>query len=266
MPGGPGGSSSVRVEIDRGGRAAENAPVTVAWAIGALVIFAASLVMGLAGFGIALVAMAFLPWVMSPVTAVVVLTIYALVFSVVMVVPLLREVRPRALTELLVGSAAGTPLGVWVLATLPVTTLNRLIGAFLLVVCVLEFRRALPTQAAGRGGGLIAGFLSGLVGAALGTPGPPVIVYATTQNWSPRAFKANVTGFFVVNQAVILAGYWWAGLMTSEIWRATAVFAVPALAGVGAGIALFGKLDPTRFRRLVFVVLFFSALVLLVSG
>ena len=259
-------SFAARGKIDRQQRSDENAPVTVAWAIGALIIFAASLVMGLAGFGIALVAMAFLPWVMSPVTAVVLLTIYALVFSIVMVIPLVREIVPRALVDLLVGSAVGTPLGVCILATLPVTALNRLIGAFLLLVCLLEFRRALPTQATGRGWGLSAGFLSGVIGAALGTPGPPVIVYASAQNWSPRAFKANVTGFFVVNQAVILVGYWWAGLMTPDVWQATAVFAAPALVGVAVGVALFGKLDPARFRRVVFALLSFSALVLLVKG
>jgi len=233
--------------------------VILAWAIGALVIFVASFVMGLTGFGIALVAMAFLPWVMSPVTAVVVLTIYAIVFSVVVVVPLRRELTPRALVDLLIGSVIGTPLGVWVLATLPITALNRLIGAVLIVVVALELFRALPTQLAGRGWGLGAGFLSGLVGGAVGTPGPPIIIYATTQRWSPRTLKANVTGFFVVNQALTLAGYWWAGLLTREV-------KIAALVGMGAGIALFGRLDPARFRRLVFALLLFSGVVLLVRG
>jgi uncharacterized membrane protein YfcA len=100
----------------------------------------------------------------------------------------------------------------------------------------------------------------------VGTPGPPVVLYATTQGWSPRTLKANVTGFFVVNQGVILLGYWWAGLLTREVAIATTVFALPALAGVGAGIALFGRLDPTRFRRVVFALLLFSGLVLLVRG
>jgi uncharacterized protein len=240
--------------------------VTLAWAVGALVIFVASLVMGLTGFGIALVAMAFLPWVMSPVTAVVVLTIYALVFSLVMVVPLRREVSPQALVDLLIGTVVGTPLGVWVLATLPVTALNRLIGAVLVVIVAFEFFSALPARLAGRGWGLGAGFLSGLVGGAVGTPGPPVILYATTQGWSPRVVKANVTSFFVVNQAVTLAAYWWAGLLTVEVTLATLVFALPALAGVGAGIALFGRIEPARFRRLVFALLLFSGLVLLVLG
>src|SRR5262249_61933844 len=78
---------AARRKIDRQQRSDENAPVTVAWAIGALIIFAASLVMGLAGFGIALVAMAFLPWVMSPVTAVVLLTTYAPGVSLLMGLP-----------------------------------------------------------------------------------------------------------------------------------------------------------------------------------
>jgi len=240
--------------------------VTFSWALGALVIFVASFVMGLSGFGIALVAMAFLPWVMSPVTAVVVLTIYALVFSLVVVIPLRREVTPRALTDLLIGTLAGTPLGVWVLATLPIAALKRLIGAVLVLVVAFEFFGALPTRLTGRLWGLVAGCLAGLVGGAVGTPGPPVIVYATTQAWSPRTLKANVTGFFVANQAVILGGYWWAGLLTREVATVTVAFALPALAGVASGIALFGRLDPVRFRRLVFSLLLLSGLVLLVRG
>jgi uncharacterized membrane protein YfcA len=118
----------------------------------------------------------------------------------------------------------------------------------------------------GRGWALGAGFLAGLVGAAVGTPGAPVIVYAATQEWSPRVMKANITGFFVVNQGVILLGYWWAGLVTASVLTLTAALALPALAGVLAGTAAFGRLDPARFRRVVFAVLLVSGLVLLVRG
>ncbi len=240
--------------------------MTLAWAAGALVVFVASLVMGLTGFGIALVAMAFLPYVMPPATAIVLLTIYALVFSLIVVVQLRRDLTPRALTDLVAGTIVGTPAGVWLLASLPPSLLNRLIGAVLVLVVVLELRRVLPARLAGRGWGLGAGFLAGLVGGAVGTPGPPVIVYATTQGWSPRTLKANLMGFFVLNQGVILLGYWWAGLLTAPVWRLTAAYALPALAGVAAGIALFGRLDAARFRRVVFALLLVSGLVLLLRG
>jgi uncharacterized protein len=240
--------------------------MTLAWAAGALVIFVASFVMGLTGFGIALVAMAFLPWLMSPVTAIVLLTIYAFVFSVVVVVQLRHDLTPRALVDLLIGTVAGTPIGVWVLASLPISAINRLIGLVLVAVVVLELRGVMPTRLVGRGWGLATGFLGGVIGGAVGTPGPPVIVYATTQGWSPRTMKANTMGFFVANQGAILVGYWWAGLLTPEVMVVSASFALPALAGVGAGVALFGRLDPVRFRRIVFGLLLVSGVVLLVRG
>jgi uncharacterized protein len=240
--------------------------VTFAWAAGALIVFVASFVMGLTGFGIALVAMAFLPYVMEPATAIVLLTIYALVFSLVVVVQLRRDLTPRALVDLAIGTLAGAPLGVWLLASLPVSLLNRLIGAVLVLVVALEARRALPERVHGRGWGLLAGFLAGIVGGAVGTPGPPVIVYATTQGWSPRTMKANIMGFFVLNQGAILLGYWWAGLLTQPVLTLTAALALPALAGALLGMALFGRLDPVRFRRIVFALLFVSGLVLLIGG
>lgn len=240
--------------------------MTLAWAAAALVIFLASFVMGLTGFGIALVAMAFLPWLMSPVTAIVLLTIYAFVFSIVVVLQLRRDLTPRALVDLLLGTLAGTPLGVWVLASLPVSALNRLIGLVLVIVVALELRGAMPRALAGRRWGLAAGFLSGLLGGAVGTPGPPVIVYATTQGWSPRTMKANTMGFFLVNQSAILLGYWWMGLLTREVAAVAAAYALPALAGVGTGVALFGRLDPIRFRRIVFTLLLVSGAILLIRG
>ena len=111
--------------------------MTFAWAAAAGVIAAASFVMGLAGFGIALVAMAFLPYLMSTADAIVLLTIYAAIFSLVLLIQLRRDVVPRAIFDLLIGSIAGTPLGVWGLAALPATVLNRLIGLMLVAAFAL---------------------------------------------------------------------------------------------------------------------------------
>lgn len=240
--------------------------MTLAWAIGALVMLFGGFVLGLAGFGIALVAMAFLPYVMSPVTAIVVLTIYALVFSIVALVPLRHDVTPRALGDLVLGSVAGTPLGVWVLTALPTSGLNRLIGLMLVIAVVMELRGVMPRRLPGRGWRVGAGFLAGLTGGSVGTPGPPVVMYATTQGWSPRTQKGNIVAFFVVNQTVILLGFWWAGLLTAEVGSLAAAYAAPALAGVLAGMAAFVRTDAARFRRLVFLLLLLSGLVLLIRG
>lgn len=231
----------------------------------ALIIAVASFVMGLSGFGIGLVALAFLPWVMSPVLAIIVTTFYAMVFSVAMLWPLRREIEPVRLGLLLIGTLVGTPLGVWGLVTLPVSVITRLIGVVLIVVVALEWWRVTPRLSA-PGWGLGAGVMAGVLGGAIGTPGPPVVLYAATQGWNPRTMKANLLAFFIVNEGAILIGYWWANLLTPDVWSLTATLALPALIGVTAGVVLFHRIDAARFRQIVYGVLFVSGVVLLLRG
>jgi uncharacterized membrane protein YfcA len=240
--------------------------VSAAWILGAAIVAVASFVHGLAGFGIGLVSLAFLPFVMAPVTAIVLMTVYTVAFSLGMLLPLRREVQFQPLVLLGAGTLAGTPVGVWILAALPATTLTRLIGGTLIGIVALEWLGFYPERLTGRGWALCAGVVAGIAGGAVGTPGPPVILYTAAQGWSPRAVKATLQAFFLVNQTVILLGYWWTGLVTAEVARATVVFFAPAAGALVAGVALFNRVDQPRFRRIVFAVLFVSGAVLLVRG
>ena len=240
--------------------------MTAAWVAGACILAASSFVMGLAGFGIGLVSLAFLPWVMAPSTAVVLTTLYAMVFAVLIIVPLRRDLSLASVRDMVAGTIVAMPLGVWVLATLPGSVLNRLIGLVLVGVVLLEFLGRLPGTLSGRRWAFLAGALGGALGGAVGTPGPPAIVYATTQGWSPRTMKANLQAFFIANEIAALVGYWWAGLLTADVGRHAAGFAIPAIAGVAAGVALGNRIDRARFRRIVYTLLLFSGLVLLVRG
>lgn len=240
--------------------------MSLAWAVGAVVIAGACFVQGLAGFGIGLVSLAFLPFLMSPQSAIALITLYATVFALVIFIPLRRDFTLHGMRELAAGTILATPAGVWLLAGLPADVLKRLIGLVLLTIVALEWRGLYPERLRGRGWGFGAGLAAGLLGGAIGTPGPPVILYAAAQDWSPRTVKANIQAFLVVNQAVILIGYWWAGLLDREIGRLAWLYTAPAVAGLAAGMLLFNRLDRARFRRVVFAVLFVSGLVLLIRG
>ena len=240
--------------------------MTTDWAAAAAVFALANFVLGLVGFGNGLVAMALLPFLMSPVPAIVVLTLYTIVFSTAIFVPIRRDVVLRPVFDMLAGTTLGIPVGVWVLSTFPISTLNRLIGGMLVLIVVLEWAGLHPKRLVARTWAVGAGVLAGLAGGAIGTPGPPVIVYSTTQGWSPRTIKANLQAFFVVNQVVILIGYWWTGLLNAETWRLATSFALPAAGGTLLGMALFHKVNPVHFRRMVFAMLLIAGLVLLVRG
>ncbi len=240
--------------------------LSLAWVVGAVVIGAACFVQGLAGFGIGLVSLAFLPFLMAPASAVVLMTLYAAVFTIVIFIPLRRDFTLDGMKGLALGTILATPLGVWVLAALPPAALTRLIGLVLLAIVALEWSGLYPQRLEGAAWGFGAGVAAGLIGGAVGTPGPPVILYAAAQDWSPRTVKANIQAFLIVNQALILVGYWWAGLLDREVWCLTGLYVVPAVLGLAAGMLLFSRLDRARFRGVVFAVLFVSGLVLLLRG
>ena len=147
--------------------------------------------MGLAGFGIGLVSLALLPYIMAPAEAIVLMTLYAAAFALAIFVAVRHDFTPARVADLIVGTVVGTvvgtPLGVWALASFPASVLNRLIGAMLLVAVGLEWRGLYPEKLEGRRWGLGAGVLAGVIGGAVGTPGPPVVLYATTQGWGPSS-------------------------------------------------------------------------------
>jgi uncharacterized membrane protein YfcA len=157
-------------------------------------------------------------------------------------------------------------VGVWVLEALPPSLLKRLIGLILMGVVVIEWYGAYLEKLSGRHWGLCAGGLAGLLGGAIGTPGPPVILYAAAQGWSPRNTKAMLQAFFLVNYSVIVVNHWWAGLLTREVAWLACLYVVPSAIGVTAGIHLFDRLHQVRFRRLMFALLFVLGLAMCVRG
>jgi uncharacterized membrane protein YfcA len=97
------------------------------------------------------------------------------VFGLVLTLQLRRDLMAAPLAALLSGALVGTPVGVWGLATLPASWLRHLIGCILMGVVLIEWRDLYPRTVSGRAWGVAAGVVSGLLGGAIGTPGPPVI-------------------------------------------------------------------------------------------
>ena len=240
--------------------------MSLTWLAGAGILALASCVFGLAGFGLGLVALALLPFLMPPTLAVPLVSLYSAVFGLALTLQLRRDLMAAPLAALLSGALVGTPVGVWGLATLPASWLRRLIGCFLMGVVLIEWRDLYPRTVSGRSWGVAAGVVSGLLGGAIGTPGPPVILYAAAQGWPPRAMKATLQGFLFANQLVILVSQWWAGLLTPEVAWLALGFAPPAVLGVTLGMHLFTAVDHVRLRRVVFALLFVLGLTLCLRG
>ena len=151
----------------------------------------------------------------------------------------------------------GSLIGVTVLAAIDPLVLGGVLGAIVIVFCLIALIRfdwRLP-KAAARWLAPVVGLISGTTGGMSSFYGPPTAVYLLTLRLEPREFLC-VTG---VNHLlggicllVLLPGY---GLLGGADYLWTALAVAPVLVGVWLGQVLRDRLDAEKFRRAVLVVL-----------
>jgi len=219
------------------------------------VVFFAVLTQSISGFGVALVAMAFLPGLLGIQVAAPLVALVALTLEAILLVRYRLSLNLLAVWPMVVASFLGIPIGVWGLKSLD----EDLILAFLGIVIAGYALYALfqlrlpelrhPLWAYG------AGFLAGVLGGAYNTSGPPVVVYGDCQRWGPTEFKANLQGFFLLSDLFVVFNHAVGDNFNAEVW-VYYLWCLPAIAaGIFLGLVIGRRLNPAVFRKIVLLLL-----------
>lgn len=240
-------------------------------------VFFASIVHGIAGFGLAQVSMGIMPFFRSTASA-------AAIFSMVAVVSNFRvwwSVRDSFDVmdwfKPVIGLAAGMPLGLFVFNQLNEAQLRIAVGVVLLIAVVFliigrqtdimanifKDKKYKPKWALP----IFVGFIAGILGGAVAIPGPAMILYGTfmasTGTWTKEKMKATFTAFFGVLMLYRVANVAIQGNMTLTLVT-EAIIALPAmLLGVWVGLKVFEKIPSNIFNWVVIAMLGINALLLL---
>ena len=227
-------------------------------------LFLAAFTQGVTGFGFGMVAMALLPLFSDVRQVSIIIGIFSLVTTSSVLLSVRRHFAWRDFLFPTLGMFAGIPLGVYALVLLDGSVIRRLVGVAILIACV---QLLLPGGRTGRHiswpWGLAAGFTSGILGGAFGIGGPPVIAYATMQDWEGPRYRAMLCSFFATSNLYRIVIMLSAGLITSEIAIRFAWGLPVVLGGVLVGIRMFDRLSRESFRKAVIVTLVVLALTLL---
>ena len=104
------------------------------------------------------------------------------------------------------------------------------------------------------------------MGGALGIGGPPVVAYASLQDWDPKRCKALLCTYFMVANGYRMVLLGASGLFTRDV-GVQALTSLPALlGGTYLGVLAFGHIPATTFRKVVLLTPAALALTLLVLG
>ena len=199
-------------------------------------------------------------------TAVPLIMMLGLVMNVILVCRLARHVQTRKWLPLLMASLPGVPVGVHMLKTVQTQWLELLVGGVIIGTAAATWRHGSSKAELKKHWTLIAGFISGFLGASIGASGPPVIVYTALQPWPKHQIKATLVTFFCISGTLILALQFFSGLVTSEVAHRFTLCLLPLLAGVFTGVRLFDRIDQSLYKRTIYILLFALGTMMLLKG
>ena len=232
-----------------------------------MIIFAASLIQAVTGFGFALVAAPFLTFVMGPKDAVIFILFSGMFMKSIMLVKTWKAGNLGQVIPLFVGSLLGALPGAYFLKIASVNSVKIVIGLSLLLATAALIKNFKFQLVHKRLAQLGYGFVSGFCGATAGLNGPPIVCYYLNENLPKELMRANLVRFFLLgNAGTLMLSYFWGSFHPAEMINIT-LLSIPAmLVGWALGERLFYKINAVLFKRLVIGTVFASAFVTLVSG
>ncbi len=232
------------------------------------ILFLATFVRGLTGFGNALVAMPLLALVIPVRMASPLVGLTATLMAVLMLLHggSWRQVNIRSAWRLLLASLPGMYLGLRLLRLADDRPVRLALGCFILAYSLYDLCRPRLAHLRDERWAWLAGFLAGIAGGACNANGPPIVVYGTMRGWNPGEFRATLQGFFLPAGLAILVGHASVGLWTPAVFRLLLCSLPSVAAGIILGSLLAKRIPHQHFRVLVHAVLIVSALTLLAKA
>lgn len=224
-----------------------------------LVVFAATLIRSIFGFGEALVAVPLLALRIPVKTAAPLAVLISVIVALIIVAQDWHHVEFRSAGWLLASTVAGIPIGLLLLARGNHRAVTASLGLVILAFAfyALARPRVHQLQADSMSWLLGCGFCAGILGGAFGMNGPPLAIYGAMRRWSAQRFRATLQGYFLPASFLGMVGYLLAGLWVPDVTR----YFLLSLPGTVLAI-LLGRALNRRLRGDLFVRYVYAGLVL----
>jgi uncharacterized protein len=213
------------------------------------------------GMGFALILTPIMFALLSPVGAVVAVTLLGLELNLLVLFAERRRPRVawREVAPILTAVVPGTVCGVLVLRVLSKPVLQIAVGLAVIAAVLLRLRALRAAASAPRAGGapaqLAVGFASGALTTSAGVSGPPLALWLSRRGLSPGEFRDSLTALFL---AIGVIGALALAPVLGHAHLRPALLAAPVacvVVGHALGSRVFARLDARALEPLLFAVI-----------
>ncbi len=156
---------------------------------------------------------------------------------------------------MLVGVMAGIPLGVYILVSVPASVVKLFLAALLIIFAVYNLVGPKLGKLESNVPGIGFGFVSGVLGGAYNTIGPPMVIFGTLRQWPAQRFRLTLQAVFFP-ASLVVAGFHSANNLWTPVVVKGFLFAVPLLIiGAFIGREINRRIDEDKFARYIYYLL-----------
>jgi uncharacterized membrane protein YfcA len=221
----------------------------------AAIVFFASFTQSVVGFGTAMVGMPLMVMALDIHIAAPLIALLGLTLETIMLLYYRQSVSLMVLWRLIIAAVLGIPLGVLAIQRIPEQVVLTALGVIIAGYAIYGLLRLRLPRLESHLWAYGAGFLSGLLGGAYNTAGPPVVIYGHCKRWPPEQFRGNLQGFFLVIDLLVIANHAVVGNITPVVWQTYLIALAPLVLGFAIGARLAKRINPALYSQIVLVML-----------
>jgi len=229
----------------------------------AIINFLATLSQTVVGFGAPLISMPFLIVWLGAKTATPLSALVGLLTSVFVILYYRAHFNLQAVIKLLAAAVIGVPVGTYLLNLVDARSLKILLGVIVIGYALYSLASPKLPELRGKFWEYLFGFFAGIMGGALNTSGPIVVIYASFKRWKPEEFRSNLQGFFIVTNIVIMVSHYFSGNLDSQFMANVGWALGGMMVAIVVGLIISTRVNERIFRTLVIIVLIASGIQLL---
>lgn len=230
-----------------------------------IIIFFSSLYRSTFGFGDALIAMPLLALLIDIKIASPIVAFMGFAVSVFILLGNKQTQNFRKIWQLVLFSIIGIPIGLLFLKGINENVVKIVLSIILIIYSLFSLtypKLYLKTNKSAFAFGIV----SGILGGAYNTNGPPIIMYGTLRRWTPDEFRLLLQGVFLPTNLFIIIGHGFAGLWTGIVFQIM-IYALPTvMVATIIGNILNKRIPAEKFEKLIYYFLIGIGLVLLIQS
>lgn len=228
-------------------------PLTFAAAL--MLVFGASLVRGLTGFGLAIILVPLLGLIVPPTDAVVISILLQLLAGPIGLKQILANGERSTAFPIAAAAMLATPPGVWLLSVTPPDVARLAIALIALAAFGMLFVPAKAGAVPGRKESVTTGIAAGLLTGFASMPGPPVVPFYMRRRLPPAIARASMLMVFFATAIAGSIAAFAMGVADLHLLWVSLIFYPALYIGTHLGELAFGRVSEPVWRTLVGIIL-----------